>query len=133
MGNTKDDRGRINVTFDIDTYNQIKAIADKNKLSMSEVVRDWALQGLNGTLTQKNLDVLVPIIRDQLKSIIDPAVNRLATLSVKTCIQAGASAYLSAEALHSFVPEERSEDFLISYENARKKAVAYAKSKSDID
>jgi hypothetical protein len=44
---------------------------------MSEVVRDWSIQGLNGTLTEKNLDVLVPIIREQFSSILNPAVNRL--------------------------------------------------------
>lgn len=127
MSKPKEDRGRINVTFDIESYNQIKLIADKNHISMSEVVREWSMQGLNGTLTQKNLDVLVPIIREQLRSILDPAVNRLASLSAKTCVQAGAAAYLSAEALHSFVPPERSQEFLEAYESARKKGVIYAK------
>lgn len=132
MGSTRDDRGRINVTFDIETYKQIKLIADKNKSTMSETVRDWAMLGLNGTLTQKNLDVIIPIIRDQLSSILDPAVNRLAALSAKTCVQAGAAAYLAAEALNSFVPPEKSQDFIDAYESARKKSVAYTKGNPDL-
>jgi len=60
---------RINVKFDPETYKQIKLIADKNNISMSEVVRNFTIQGLNGTLTQQNLDILIPVIREQLKSI----------------------------------------------------------------
>jgi hypothetical protein len=125
---------RINVKFDPETYKQIKLIADKNNISMSEVVRNFTIQGLNGTLTQQNLDILIPVIREQLKSILDPAVNRLASLSAKTCIQAGAAAYLCAETLSKFVPEEFLEDFAEAYEKARKKSVAYTKSNNvDLD
>lgn len=128
-----EDNTRINVQFDIDSYKQIKLIADKNHISMSEVVRSWAMQGLNGTLTQKNLDILIPIIREQLSSILDPAVNRLASLSAKTCVQAGAAAYLTAEAILKFVPENKSEEVIESYERARKKSVLYTKGKADLD
>lgn len=132
MGKTREDRERINVTFDIESYKQIKLIADKNHQSMSEVVRDWAMQGLDGTLTEQNLNVLIPIIREQLDSILNPAVNRLASLSAKTCVQAGAAAYLAAEALNSFVPSEKSQDFMDAYESARKKSVAYMKGNADL-
>lgn len=133
MGSKRPDRERINVTFDIDTYNQIKLIADKNNNSMSEIVRDWAIQGLNGTLTQQNLDILIPIIREQLNSLLKPAVDRLSKLSAKACVQAGTAAYLSAEALSKFVPDEFIEDFNLAYESARKKSVMYMKNNSDLD
>lgn len=132
MKNNKD-RERINVTFTIDTYNQIKLVADKRGISMSELVREWSMEGLNGTLTENNLDVLAPIIRDQLRNILEPAVDRLATLSAKTCVQAGAAAYLSAEAILKFVPEEEKEEVVKSYESARKKAVLYMRGRSDLD
>lgn len=132
MKNNKD-RERINVTFTSDTYNQIKLVADKSGKSMSELVRDWSMEGLNGTLTENNLDVLAPIIREQLRSILDPAVERLATLSAKTCVQAGAAAYLSAEAILKFVHEEEKEEVVKSYEAARKKAVHYMRGRADLD
>lgn len=125
--------GRINVTFDIDSYNKIKLIASKNNISMSEVVRNWAMQGLNGTLTKDNLDLIIPIIREQLDSLLDPAVNRLASLSAKACIQAGAAAYLSAEAIAKLVPIELSEDVATCYEIARKKAVRYMQGNANFD
>lgn len=124
-------RERINVTFTTDTYNQIKLIAHKKNISMSEVCRRWIVDGLNGTLNADNMDFLIPIIREQLKSIIDPSINRLAALSAKTCVQAGTAAYLTAETINKFVPPAERMDVLDSYESARKKAVHYMKSKAD--
>lgn len=129
----REDRERINVTFDSDTFQKIKTIAHKQNRSMSDVCRDWVIQGLNGKLNSENLEFLTPIIREQLKSIIEPSINRLAALSAKTCIQASAGAYLSAEAINKFVPEEEREEVYICYEAARKKAVAYTKSRTEID
>ena len=121
----REDRERINVTFDIETYNQIKLIAQKENRSMSDLVRDWTMQGLNGVLTHNNLDVLTPIIRDQLKSIIKPTEERLASLSAKTCVQAGAAAYLTAETIATLLPIQEQKEFEEVYNAARKKAVAY--------
>jgi predicted CopG family antitoxin len=76
----KDDHKRITVTFTDEDYEALKLIATKGNISMSELVRGYTIEGLSGTLTQQNMEFLVPIIREQLRSILDPAVNRLALL-----------------------------------------------------
>lgn len=123
---------RIPVTFTQQEYEQIKTLAHKNNQSMSEVCREYILQGLSGTISQQNLDFIVPIMREQLKGLLDPAVERLASINAKTCVQAGAAAYLSAEAILKFVPEERQEEVEEAYIAARKKAVRYLQGKADI-
>jgi hypothetical protein len=126
-------RKSITAIFTETEYENIRTLAAKKNTSMNEIVRKYVMDGLNGTITQENLDFLIPIIRDQLKSIINPAVDRLSSISAKACIQAGAAAYLSAEALNKFVPDDRAEEFIESYEKARKKSVAYLKGLSEID
>lgn len=125
-------RKSITTIFTETEYENIKLLAAKKNTSMNEIVREFVIHGLNGTLSQQNIDVLAPIIREQLKSIVDPAVNRLAALSAKSCIQAGAAAYLTAEAILRFVPEERSEEVAVAYEAARKKAVQYMRKSFDV-
>lgn len=127
--------GRESITsiFTETEYEQIKLLAAKKNTSMNSIVRDFVIQGLNGTITQNNADFLTPIIREQLTSIINPAVERLSSLSAKTCVQAGAAAYLSAEAILKFVPNEEKEEVVKSYESARKKAVHYLKGNADLD
>ena len=129
----RDDRKRINVTFDIDTYEQIKKIAHKENRDMSDVVREWTIQGLNGTLTEDNLEIIIPILRDTLKNILEPMMERQIALIAKTCIQSGTATYLTADAILKFVPKEQREEVRESYDRARKQAVAYLKSRTNMD
>jgi hypothetical protein len=120
---------RINVTFSEEEFNQIRSLAGKNDECMSALVRSWAEQGLNGTLTKDNISVLVPIIREQIESILSPKMERMIALIVKTCIQAGTATYLTAETIANLLPYELQKDYQDVYDAARKKAVAYVKNK----
>lgn len=123
----RENGARINVKFTKQDYDTIALIAAKRNVSMSEVVREWTLQGMNGTLTEDNLEWIIPIIREQLKDILSLQIERLASLSAKTCIQAGTAAYLSAEVMSRFLPENKQLDYQESYDQARKRAVQYLK------
>lgn len=122
---------RINVVFDNETYKQIRLIADRNHCSMSEVVRGYTRDGLNGALTGSNLDYISSVLREQLRIVLRPSIDRLASLSAKTCIQASTSAYLNAEALARLVPVDLQMDLEEAYCTARKKAVLYTRNRLD--
>lgn len=123
--------GRKSITsiFTEEEYEQIKILAAKKHTSMNNIVRDFVAQGLNGEVTENNIDYIAPIIREQLKSIIEPMMERMISLSAKGCIQSGTAAYLAADAILKFVPPAQREEVEICYEAARKKAVHYMKSK----
>ena len=116
MPRRKEDRHSVQVLFTTEEYENLKRYAALKNISMSSLVREYTMQGIRGILTQENIDFLTPIIRSQLKSVVDIQADRIAGLVAKTCIQAGAAAYMSAEALKSFVE---------AYDAARKKAVSY--------
>lgn len=122
-------RERITITLDKETYTQVKNIADKNHISISEAVRRYLDAGLNGSLSESNIDYISNIIREQLRTVMQPSIERLAALSAKTCIQTSTAAYLTAETIARFVPEELQEDVQQIYEDARKKGVRYTKIK----
>lgn len=125
MPRRKEDRHSVQVLFTTEEYENLKRYASLKNISMSSLVREYTMQGIRGILTQENIDFLTPIIRSQLKSVVDIQADRIAGLVAKTCIQAGAAAYLSAEALNSFVPEKERKSFVEAYDAARKKAVSY--------
>lgn len=122
---------RIDIVVDDITYNQIKDISEKRHCSMSEVGRSYIQDGLNGDITKSNIDFVAGIIREQLKIILYPSVERLAALSAKTCMQASTSAYLNAEALARFVPLNQQMELEQAYNAARKKAALYLKRRLD--
>ena len=124
MPRKKDGRKVISVILTDKEYEQIKLLAAKKHVSMAEIECQFTLQGLNGTLTQDNIEYIVPIIREQLTSILNPMMERMIGLEAKSCIQSGTAAYLCAEAILKFVPPAQRAEVHESYDAARKKAVA---------
>lgn len=123
---------RINVTFDEDTYNTIKVIAERNNTSMSDVVREYTYQGLKAQVGADNIDLITKIIREQLQAILKPSVERICSISAKAGVMSAAATFLNAEAINKFVPVEQQEEVRDVYETARKKGIAYMQSKVDV-
>lgn len=123
---------RISITFDDEVYRQLKLIADKNGDSLGGTVRDFVQRSLDGELTSANISFISSIIREQLKDVMQPYVERLAAINAKTGVQAGAAAYLAAEAISKFVPDNMQAEVSETYEQARKKAVAYMQRRGDL-
>ena len=126
-------RPRINVTLEDEIFEQISNIAAQQNTDKSKVVRNLIETGLNLQLSKENLDFVTDIIRTQLQDVLHPYMDRIISLQAKTCIQAGASAYLSAEAIRKFVPEGEQMDVKEAYDSARKKAVEYTRRRVDDD
>lgn len=124
-------RDSLTVVLTSDDYDEIKRLAAKKNTSMNEIAREWIIQGLNGEITKDNIDFLAPIIRSQLKSLLDPAIERLASLSVKSYIEAATSSALTAETINRLVHPELREDVADIYESARKNAIRKASKKGE--
>ena len=77
--------------------------------------------------------MITHIIREQLRDILKPDIERLAALSAKTCVQSSTAAYLTAETISKFVPLQEQEEFRECYEKARKKGVEYTRRKLGSD
>lgn len=130
---TKQQTKRINVTFEVSDYEQIRNLAHKEGRTMSEIVREAAIDNLTVRINAENIDMITHIIREQLRDILKPDIERLAALSAKTCVQSSAAAYLTAETISKFVPLQEQEEFRECYEKARKKGVEYTRRKLGSD
>ena len=122
---------RINVSFDLDTYENIMRLAAQRNESMSDVVRLYTEEGLNGTLNKDNIDFITGIIREQVKHVIQPQIERLASLSAKAYMEAATATLLTAETIAKFVDVAEQEAFQDVYEKARKKALATVRKKEE--
>lgn len=111
-------------------YIELEKLAAKRGCTIQDIIRESINKNLSNNYAVDNIDLITNIIREQLTMIINPAVNRLAALSSKTCVQSATAAYLTAETINKFVPEKYQEEYLDVYEAARKKAVSYTKQKS---
>lgn len=122
---------RINVSFDPDTYDHIMRLAAQRNESMSDVVRLYTEEGLNGTLNKDNIDFITCIIREQVKHVMQPQIERLASLSAKAYMEAATATLLTAETIAKFIDVSEQEAFQDVYEKARKKALAQVRKKEE--
>lgn len=126
-----ENRKKVHIAFDIETYTTLSEIAAKKHMTVTELCRTYIYEGISGKICEDNLNIITKVIREQLQVQLKPSVERLAALNVKTGIMAASSTYLTAETLASFVPTEKRKAFDESYEKARKKAIYYMRSKTD--
>ena len=122
---------RINVSFDLDTYDHIMRLAAQKDVSMSDVVRLYTEEGLQGKLNSDNIDFISGIIREQVKNTMQPQIERLASLSAKAYMEAATASLLTAETIAKFVDDSQQEAFEEVYEKARKKALATVRKKEE--
>ena len=108
----------------------MRLAAQRNE-SMSDVVRLYTEEGLNGTLNKDNIDFITGIIREQVKHVIQPQIERLASLSAKAYMEAATATLLTAETIAKFVDVAEQEAFQDVYEKARKKALATVRKKEE--
>ncbi|MCM1159886.1 MAG: hypothetical protein NC412_01570 [Roseburia sp.] len=123
LGRGKRPRQNVTIGFEIETYEELKRIAAIENISFNQVVRNYCRQGIKGRLTADNSDEIVQIIREQLRDVMKPQVERLASLNAKACIQAYTSSLLCAETINRLVPPEKQEDVVEIYERAKKQGV----------
>lgn len=123
----KNERERLTVGFEPELYENIKRIAASNGISMNQQIRNYCRAGVNGQVTTDNIDELIQLVREQLRTVLNPSIERLASLNAKTCIQAHTASLLCAETINRFVPAEKQEDVVDVYERAYKKGVQMMK------
>lgn len=124
-------RKRINMTVDLDSYEEMQKLAAMKNITVPDLIRDFISKGLTVNYEIENLDFITHIIREQLSAILNPSVDRLAALSSKACVQSATAAFLNAEVINKFVPDEQQEDYFEVYEKARKKGVEYTRRRID--
>lgn len=127
MPRKKEGRESITVLLTTEQYNTIKRLSAKDNKSMNEICREFITQGLDGNITEGNLEILAPLLRNLIRDVTEPQVNRLASLVAKTCIISGTAAYLAADATYKWVPENQREDVKISFDRAYQQGVAYTR------
>jgi len=114
-----------------ETYDIIEQIASKNGTSVSDVIRDLIDKGLNERVLENNTDLISKVVRQQLDIVIKPHTERLAALSSKSGHMSATAAFLNVQALIDLVTAERRKDVKVMYDNARKKAAEYMRTRAE--
>jgi hypothetical protein len=121
---------RVNVTFTDDEYKHIEEVIKKRGITASEYVRELYYEGKKSYTLNDNSNEVVEIIEERLRAILNPQIERLASISAKAAIMSATSTFLNAQALADLVPNDKRKPLVETYEKAKKKGIAYVKGRT---
>lgn len=121
---------RYSLCVDEQTYKNIENIVKTTGESRAEVTRKLLKRGLASEWIDENADMITYIVRQQVDAVMKTHVERLAALTSKSGHMSATAAFLNVQALMDLVPKENRRDVIPMYENARKKAVEYMRTRT---
>lgn len=119
------------IRLDQDTYNKLNRISESRNEPLANVIRETIKKGLASDFVDESQDLIARIIRQQLEVVIKPHIERLAALSSKSGHMSATAAFLNVQSLMDLVPKENRKNVKQMYDNARKKAVEYMRSRAE--
>lgn len=123
----KSERIIVRIPHSIDK--KLEVLAAQNKTTKSALVRSFIDAGLNQGAYEQQEEKFLANMRQALTEILDPAINRLAAISVKGGITSAAAYFLSATALTAFVHPDIRAEFNEAIVGAKKMGVQYMRMK----
>lgn len=106
--------------------NEWLALCKSRDESEAELGRRLVKKAIEQGGVETALDEIVSIIRIAMKDVMKPNIERLASIESKTSISSATAMYMLTQVLHN-----QGEDAMQLYEDARKKAINFVKTKVD--
>ncbi len=122
---------RYSICIDDKTYEILNNISKSEDKTLAEVTREIIKKGLAAEWVDENKDMVSSIVREELRAVLKPSVERLAKISSKAGHMSATAAFLNVQALMDLIPKERQRDVRPMYSKARKMAVDYMKNKTE--
>lgn len=117
---------RVRVPADLKA--KLNAVATERGEDVSDVVRRFCADGLNRYYTEENMDFIKHEIRESVKDVLKPSVERLAKIGAKGTISSGTAMYMLVEMLG-----RQNLDVKDIYSRARIKSVESLRAKEEVE
>ena len=108
-----------------DQHKLLSGLAKTRHLSLSDYVRRTLEDGASVDGCKNDIDFIRRHIREELSNIINPKIERIVKLVVKSGIVSAAGYFLNAEMLAEFIPVSRQRELQDVLLESKKKGVVY--------
>ena len=115
------------VTEEMEKQINLKA-AQLTNGNVSELMRMWCKQGIEGQVAKDNLDLIYQTQEELFSRYFKIITDRIAAMVSTGVVESVTTSLLAAEAINRFVDVKYQEDFDEVYKQARKKAIATLRS-----
>lgn len=119
------ERKRLNLRVSKNMYNALEKLSVKQKISISEVIRQLISKGLSIEATQDSIDDIRSHIRAELEGYLKPQIDRIIKCVIKGGIAASAGYFLNAKALAELIPPHLQVEYESALMESKKLGIAY--------
>jgi hypothetical protein len=127
LNNNKKNYMRTSLCLSKDMYEAINKMAVTKRVSASEYMRSCVEKALAVDGHKDGIDFIRKHIREELSNIINPKIERIIKLLVKSGVVSAAAYFLNAEMLAEFIPLSRQRDLEDALLESKKQGVVYFK------
>jgi hypothetical protein len=128
MKTSNEDEHRRSVRFKAKSIEEMQKIADIQNVTVSEIVREFVEKGLTVDGYKEDIDFITGIIRQELKDILEPQINRIVKMLMKIGKVSAGTMY-SNLALIQLINEEDQEVYFEMLTRSLRLGVDYMKKK----
>ena len=80
---TSEDKNKRSIRFEAGTMKELKKLAGRTNVTVSDIVREYVKKGLTIDSYKEDTDLIREIVREELKDVLEPQVNRIVKMLMK--------------------------------------------------
>ena len=122
------DEHKRSIRFEAETMKEVQKLASLRNISVSDVVREYVKKGLAIDSYKEDIDFIREIVREELKDVLEPQVNRIVKMLMKIGKAAAGSMYSNLNVIQHITDREQQEFYEMASRSLRL-GVEYMKKK----
>lgn len=126
-----DEENKRSIRFEAGTMTELKKLAALRNVYVSDIVREFVKKGLTINSYKEDTDLIREIVREELKDILEPQINRIVKMLMKVG-KAAAGAMYSNLNLIQHISDQEQQEFYDMVTRSLRLGVDYMK-KKDIE
>jgi predicted DNA-binding ribbon-helix-helix protein len=105
----EDDDHKQSIRFEKKDMIELQKIASLRNISVSEVVREYVKKGLVITSYKEDTDFIREVVREELRDVLEPQINRIVKMLMKIGKVAAGTMYSNLNVIHQITDQDQQE------------------------
>ena len=104
---TSEDKNKRSIRFEAGTMKELKKLAGRTNVTVSDIVREYVKKGLTIDSYKEDTDLIREIVREELKDVLEPQVNRIVKMLMKIGKVSAGTMYSTLNLIHTISDQEQ--------------------------
>ena len=102
---------KMSVRFELDTIKEIQKLAAQRNIYVADIIREYVKKGLTIDSYKEDTDLIREIVREELKDVLEPQINRIVKMLMKIGKVAAGTMYSNLNLIQTISDQDQQEYF----------------------